>query len=185
MLICYRNQIFIEWCISLLHVNEIVGGPGLVWGLASLVAKNPDCLYFGTLPLERCCFHLRSIMAHKHTCFKQMDERRQKGKFDLFSLGNIPDITHITSHIFWPESYHRAILCGRWAIEKLHLCVAFCQTKSQELGCSRKDWEGILETAKHVTYQLVTLVIGKRRHSIYLSYYRILIMPRWRRGKEW
>lgn len=129
-----------------------------------LVAKNPDCLYFGNLPLERCCFYLWSIMSHKHTCFKQMDEKKEK--LDLFSLGNIPDITHITSHIVSSRILSHGHAMGEVSNWKTSFLVWLSARRKARSSVDQRRAERELETAKLVSYQLVTLERKGRAFSL-------------------
>lgn len=89
-------------------------------------------------------------------------------KFDLFSLGNIPDITHITSHIVLSRILSHGHAVGKVSNWKtsFFVCVAFCQTESQEL-CDQRRTEREMETAKLVSYQLVTLERKGRAFTLY------------------
>lgn len=104
-----------------------------------------------------------------------MKEDEKKKKLDLFSLGNIPDITHITSHIVLSRILSHGHAMGEGSNWKTSFLVWHSARRKARSSVDQRRAERELETAKLVSYQLGTL----ERKAVLVSFVlRRLVMLR-------
>lgn len=92
--------------------------------------------------------------------------KKMKKKKSLISLGNIPDITHITSHIVSSRILSHGHAMGEVSNWKTSFLVWLSARRKARSSVDQRRAERELETAKLVSYQLVTLERKGRAFSL-------------------